>query len=48
VLVEGAAWHWARPRDAPPALVLGYGALSEQAIERGIRALGAAWSDAGS
>jgi GntR family transcriptional regulator / MocR family aminotransferase len=29
VLVEDAAWHWARPELAPPALVLGYGALAE-------------------
>lgn len=45
VLVEGAAWHWARPRQAPPALVLGYGALSEEAIARGIAALGAAYAE---
>ena len=24
VLVEDAAWHWARPGDAPPSIVLGY------------------------
>ena len=29
VLVEDAAWHWARPGQAPPSLVLGYGALTE-------------------
>jgi GntR family transcriptional regulator/MocR family aminotransferase len=45
VLVEGAAWHWARPAAAPPAIVLGYGAVSEPAIERGIEALGAAYRD---
>jgi GntR family transcriptional regulator/MocR family aminotransferase len=43
VFVEGAAWHWARPRQAPPALVLGYGSLSESAIATGIEALGAAF-----
>jgi GntR family transcriptional regulator / MocR family aminotransferase len=42
VFVEGAAWHWANRRAAPPGLVLGYGALSESAIEAGIEALGAA------
>jgi GntR family transcriptional regulator/MocR family aminotransferase len=42
VHVEGAAWHWARPRQAPPGLVLGYGALSERAIARGVEAIGAA------
>jgi GntR family transcriptional regulator/MocR family aminotransferase len=41
VFVEGAAWHWARPREAPPALVLGYGATGEAAIESGVEALGA-------
>jgi GntR family transcriptional regulator/MocR family aminotransferase len=42
VLVEGAAWHWARPSDAPPGLVLGYGVLGERQIRRGVEALGAA------
>jgi GntR family transcriptional regulator / MocR family aminotransferase len=42
VFVEGAAWHWANRREAPPALVLGYGAVGEAAIEAGIAALGAA------
>jgi GntR family transcriptional regulator/MocR family aminotransferase len=47
VLVEGAAWHWADPGAAPPALVLGYGALAEPAIERGVAALGDAYRAAG-
>jgi DNA-binding transcriptional MocR family regulator len=36
VLVEDGAWHWARPDDAPPSIVLGYGATPEPAIRRGI------------
>lgn len=43
VLVEGAAWHWADPASAPPALVLGYGALSRSAIREGIGALEAVY-----
>jgi GntR family transcriptional regulator / MocR family aminotransferase len=43
VFVEGASWHWARPDEAPPALVLGYGASSESQIEAGVEALGAAY-----
>jgi GntR family transcriptional regulator / MocR family aminotransferase len=43
VFAEGASWHWARPREAPPALVLGYGASSESKIEEGVAALGAAY-----
>jgi GntR family transcriptional regulator/MocR family aminotransferase len=41
VLIEGAAWHWAQPASAPPALVLGYGSLAEPAIRRGLALLGA-------
>ena len=44
VLVEPAAWHFADSANAPPALVLGYGALGEAAIRRGIEILGAAIS----
>jgi len=40
VYVEGAAWHWADPASAPPALVLGYGGLGEAAIHRGLAVLG--------
>ncbi len=41
VLIEPAAWHFAASQTAPPALVLGYGAISEAAIKRGIKILGA-------
>lgn len=41
VLVEGADWHWSRPRSAPPALVLGYGSVDEPAIRAGLERLGA-------
>jgi GntR family transcriptional regulator/MocR family aminotransferase len=40
VLVEGASWHWWAPRAAPPALVIGYGAISESAIRNGLAILG--------
>jgi GntR family transcriptional regulator/MocR family aminotransferase len=40
VIVEGAAWHWANPQSAPPALVLGYGAMTEPAIRRGLELVG--------
>jgi GntR family transcriptional regulator/MocR family aminotransferase len=36
VLVEDGAWHWARPRGAPPSMVLGYGSVGESAIRRGV------------
>jgi GntR family transcriptional regulator/MocR family aminotransferase len=39
VLVEDGAWHWASPQDAPPSIVLGYGAVTEQMITRGVRKL---------
>jgi GntR family transcriptional regulator / MocR family aminotransferase len=39
VLVEDGAWHWARPRVAPPSIVLGYGSVREPAIRRGIATL---------
>jgi DNA-binding transcriptional MocR family regulator len=42
LLVEDGAWHWARPEDAPPSIVLGYGATPEPAIRRGIAILGEA------
>jgi GntR family transcriptional regulator/MocR family aminotransferase len=40
VLVEGASWHWSVPRGAPPALVIGYGAIAEPAIRSGLAVLG--------
>ena len=43
VRVEGAARHWADPAAAPPALVVGYGAAAEPAIEQGIIGLAAAY-----
>ncbi len=36
VLIEDAAWHWARPREAPPSLVIGYGSVTEPQIRRAI------------
>jgi GntR family transcriptional regulator/MocR family aminotransferase len=44
VVVEGTARHWADPAAAPPALVIGYGAAGEAAIERGIATLGEAYA----
>jgi GntR family transcriptional regulator/MocR family aminotransferase len=43
-VVEGTARHWADPAAAPPALVIGYGAAGEAAIERGIATLGEAYA----
>ena len=48
VFVEGAAWHWADPAAAPPALVLGYGGLGESAIHRGLAILGTVHDQANS
>lgn len=45
VHVEGAAWHWADPETAPPALVLGYGSQTEPAIRRGVATLGAIYHE---
>lgn len=42
VLLEDAAWHWARPHEAPPSIVLGYGGAPEPTIRRGIVMLAAA------
>jgi GntR family transcriptional regulator/MocR family aminotransferase len=47
VLVEGAAWHWADPGAAPPALVLGYGGIGEPAIRRGLAILGSIYDGLG-
>ena len=41
LLVEGASWHWSEPSTAPPALVVGYGAIGESAIRDGMAILGA-------
>jgi GntR family transcriptional regulator/MocR family aminotransferase len=32
ILLENASRHWARPRQAPPSIVLGYGALPVPAV----------------
>jgi GntR family transcriptional regulator/MocR family aminotransferase len=40
VLVEGASWHWSVPTASPPALVIGYGAITESAIREGLAILG--------
>jgi GntR family transcriptional regulator/MocR family aminotransferase len=40
VLVEGASWNWSVPSEAPPALVIGYGAIAEPAIRNGLAILG--------
>jgi GntR family transcriptional regulator / MocR family aminotransferase len=36
VLIEDAAWHWARREDAAPAIVLGYGSLPEPMLRNAI------------
>ncbi len=46
VRVEGLSVHRFAPEDGRPALLVGYGALGEQAIRRGIRELAAAVDDA--
>jgi GntR family transcriptional regulator / MocR family aminotransferase len=43
--VEGAARHWADPRAAPPALVIGYGALHESAAANCVMTLAAAYAE---
>jgi GntR family transcriptional regulator/MocR family aminotransferase len=40
LLVEGASWHWWDPPSAPPALVIGYGAIAESTIRDGLAILG--------
>jgi GntR family transcriptional regulator/MocR family aminotransferase len=40
VLVEGASWNWSTPAAAPPALVIGYGAITEPIIRNGLATLG--------
>jgi GntR family transcriptional regulator / MocR family aminotransferase len=39
IQLEDAAWHWADPGAAPPALLMGYGALREGTLTAGIEAL---------
>src|SRR3954452_15296877 len=46
VRVEGLSAHRFGDSAAPPALLLGYGSMTEQAIRRGIRELAAAVDDA--
>jgi GntR family transcriptional regulator/MocR family aminotransferase len=46
VLIEGASWHWADPRSAPPALVLGYGSIAASAIRDGLAVLGSIYRSA--
>jgi GntR family transcriptional regulator/MocR family aminotransferase len=38
--IEGGARHWAEPHRARPAILIGYGALHEDRIDRMIEALG--------
>jgi GntR family transcriptional regulator / MocR family aminotransferase len=45
LLVEGASWHWSVPRSAPPALVLGYGAIDEVAIRNGLTILASIYQE---
>ena len=39
IQLEPAAWHWADRKAAPPALLIGYGALRESTLTHGIAAL---------
>ena len=45
VLIEGASWHWSDPTTAPPALVVGYGAINESAIRDGVAILGSVFEE---
>ena len=40
IQLEPAALHWANRKSAPPALLIGYGALRESTLAHGIAALG--------
>ncbi|HWG24227.1 PLP-dependent aminotransferase family protein [Actinospica sp.] len=44
--LEAAKWHWADHDKAPPALLIGYGALRESTLAHGIEALGKDLNDA--
>ena len=46
IQLERAKWHWADPDTAPPALLIGYGALRESTLAHGIEALGDSLHDA--
>jgi GntR family transcriptional regulator/MocR family aminotransferase len=46
ILIEGASWHWSVPRSAPPALVLGYGAIDQSAIRSGLTTLASIYREA--
>ena len=41
IMLEETAQHWADPREAPPAVLIGYGTLRESTIANGIEALAA-------
>jgi GntR family transcriptional regulator/MocR family aminotransferase len=43
ILLEGAKWHWSAPELAPPALVLGYGALHERAMRKALSVVGSVY-----
>jgi len=45
VRIERTARHWARPEQAPPGFVLGYGALDEAAIESVVAKIGRAFRE---
>jgi GntR family transcriptional regulator / MocR family aminotransferase len=45
LLIEGASWHWSVPSSAPPALVLGYGAIDESAIRTGLEVLASIYQE---
>lgn len=40
LLMEGASWHWSAQRSAPPALILGYGTMTEATIRDALTKLG--------
>ena len=39
IMLEEAAWHWADPDTAPPALLIGYGSVREGDLACGIESL---------
>jgi GntR family transcriptional regulator/MocR family aminotransferase len=41
-LIEDGAWHWANRAQAPPSIVLGYGAVTEPLIRRAVGIIAAA------
>jgi GntR family transcriptional regulator / MocR family aminotransferase len=45
LVVEGASWHWSVPGSAPPALVLGCGAIGEPTIRDGLNTLGSIYRE---